>query len=110
MTAQGMAFSARCHLSAKGYRVLDMVFHFLYGGRIDQGALFCIGRGTIAHLQRGYRGAQGLDKAVIYAVLYIDTVGANAGLTHIAELRGDHTLDGAVQVRIVENQDGCIAA
>ena len=66
--------------------------------------------GAIADLHRGDGLGQLLDKGVMDARLHVEPVGADTGLAHIAEL-GDHrAFDGRIEIGIVEDDEGRVAA
>ena len=50
------------------------------------------------------------DEGVVDAVLHVEPVGADAGLAGVAVLADHRALDGAVDVGVVEDDEGRVAA
>ena len=50
------------------------------------------------------------DEGVVNPVLRIDAVGADAGLAHVAEFRGDRAVDRGVDIGVVEHDERRVAA
>src|SRR5690606_14575826 len=59
--------------------------------------------------QSNHSFCQRIAESVVYPRLHIDAVRAHAGLAGIAEFRCDRTLDGRVEIGIVEDDEGRIA-
>ena len=50
------------------------------------------------------------DEVVVDAFLRVDAVRADAGLAHVAELRDDRAFDRGVEIGVVEDDEGRVAA
>jgi hypothetical protein len=55
-------------------------------------------------------GGQLLDEGVVHAFLHVEAVGADAGLAGVAVLADHRAFDGAVDVGVVEHDEGRVAA
>ena len=84
----------------------DLVAAFLVDQRPEGDALI----EAVAHLQRGHPGGQLLGERVLHRLVDVEAVGGGAGLAHVAHL-GDHgAIDGGIDVGILEDDEGRIAA
>ena len=109
-SAQGMCLAARLQGGAVGEGVVDVLADLGQRGFVDQRADLGAGVEAVADGEGGHRLGQFLHEAVVDAGLHVDAVGADAGLAGVAEL-GDHrTGDGGVQIGIVEDDEGGVAA
>ena len=91
-------------------RVVDVLLHLGDGGLVDQRAGGDALLGAVAHLQLLHGLGQLLGEGVIDAVLHQHAVGADAGLAGVAVLRHHGALHGRIEVGIVEDDEGRIAA
>ena len=60
--------------------------------------------------ERAHRAGQLVDERVVDLVLREEAVGADAGLAHVAELRGERALDRGVEIGVVEDDERRVAA
>jgi hypothetical protein len=106
----GQAGAAHHHLGALAHRVghvrLDLGQRLL----VDQRALGDAGLEAVAHLDRTGLGGQLLDELLVHRVLHVQAVGADAGLAGVAVLADHCALDRAVDVGVVEDDEGRVAA
>ncbi len=105
-----MAAAAGEHARASGQRVGDVGLDLGQRLRVDERALHHAGLGAGAdrhglHLFRQPRG-----EGLVDAVLHQQAVGADAGLAGVAVLRGERTLHRGVEVGVVEDNEGRVAA
>jgi hypothetical protein len=87
-----------------------MLFHLLHRLHVDQRPLHHAGFDAIAHFHGGNLRAQLLRKLVVNAFLHEKPVGADAGLSGIAELGRHRALDRGIDIGIVEHDKRRIAA
>ena len=90
--------------------VVDMALDLLDRGPVDHRPDIDAGIGTRADLHRRDAGRELVGEAVIDAVLHQDAVGADAGLTAIAELGDEHAFDRKVEIGVIEDDEGRVAA
>src|SRR5690606_2026345 len=97
------------HLGAFANGIFDVLLDLGDSLAIDQrtggGAVFQ----AVTNLQLGHCGGQLLGERVVDAVLYVDTVGADACLAIVAVLGDDRALDRLVQVGVVEHDERGVA-
>ncbi len=91
-------------------RVADQLLDLFDGLHIDQRPLLHAIVEAGAHLERTRGGGELFDEGVIDARLREETIGAHAGLAGIAVFGCDRALHGAVQIGIVEDDEGRVAA
>src|SRR5918993_5417039 len=77
---------------------------------VDQRALINAILKPIADFQVVRCLGQALPKGVVDAVLDQKAVGAHAGLSSISILCGDRALNGSVEISVIEDDEGSIAA
>src|SRR5690606_23869783 len=65
---------------------------------------------AVAHPEAFYRVGEFFGKLVEYGILYVKSVDGHAGLPRVAEFGRDGAFDRGIQVRIVEYNEGRIAA
>jgi len=87
-----------------------MFFDLSYRFIIDQRAGGDPVLQAVADAQLFHRLLQFLGETVIDAVLYIQTVGADAGLSGVAELRRQRPFDGFIKVGVVKDDKRRVAA
>jgi len=80
------------------------------GGIVDQRALVDTGFEAVADLDAAGLGGQLLHEAVVDAGLHVEAVGADAGLAGIAVFADHRAFDRGVDVGIVEDDEGGVAA
>ena len=97
---------ARAFLEGVGNVLLDLRDRPVVDQRALGGARLEAGR----RLQLADRLRELLREGVVDAVLHQEAVGADAGLSGIAVLRGDRAFDRRIQVRIVEHDERRVAA
>ncbi|MPL75524.1 hypothetical protein SDC9_21348 [bioreactor metagenome] len=88
----------------------DVILDLGHGLVRDQRAGGDAGLETVADVQLGDRGGQLLGEGVIDPGLHIDAVRADAGLAVVAELRHHRALDRGVEIGVVEDDEGRVAA
>ena len=110
MATQRVRFAAHQHPRAQREGVGDVFFHLVHGSAIDQRAeVDAVLHAVADHL--GFdRLLEPLGKLVVDAGLHEDAVGADAGLAGVAEFRGHHAGHGCIQIGIVEDDEGRVAA
>ena len=108
--AECVALAAQQQARAFRQRVGDVLLDFHDGLFLDQRSLVDARLDAIAHLEFAYRRHQLLREFLVDAVLHIDTVGADAGLAGVAVFGGNRALDRGIHVRIVEHDEGGVAA
>mgnify|MGYP000318339862 CR=1 FL=1 len=91
-------------------RVLEMLLHLRDGRRVDQRTLGDAVLGAPSHLESLSRFRELFGEGVCQAFMDIDSIGADAGLAGIAELRDHCTGHGRIEIGILENDEGRIAA
>ena len=77
---------------------------------VDQRALRHALHETVADLQPADRLREFSDEGIVDLVLHVEPVGADAGLTHVAEFREHRALDRGVDVGVVEDDERRVAA
>jgi hypothetical protein len=87
-----------------------MTAYFLHRGPVDQGADGHAFLQSVADHQFRDRRQQSVRETIINAVLDQDAVGADAGLSTITELADHQPRNGKVDVGIVKDDEGCVAA
>ncbi len=87
-----------------------MAFNLVDGGGIDHRSNRDAGFRPRTHLHRIDAGLQLGSEGVVDARLHENAVGADAGLAAIAELGRKRAFNGKVEIGIVEDDEGCIAA
>ena len=97
-------------LGAFGGRVGHMFLHLVDGIGIDQRAKGGAVLQAVADLHRAYFLFQLGGEGVIDTGLHIDPVGADTGLAVVAEFAHDRAFDGGIQIGVVENDEGRVAA
>jgi hypothetical protein len=105
-----MALAADHDLARHGDGVGDVALDLLDRALVDQRALHDADLDAVADLHLGDLAGEFRDELVMDAVLHEEAVGADAGLAHVAVLRGDRALDGGVDVGVVEDDEGRVAA
>ncbi|MNK46889.1 hypothetical protein D3C87_656840 [compost metagenome] len=93
-----------------GRGVGDVFLHLFHRVAVDQRALRHAVGEAVADLHGVDLGHQALGDFLVDAGLHVDAVGAHAGLAGIAVLRGQDAVDRAVQVGVVEHDEGRVAA
>ncbi len=91
-------------------RVLNVLLHLLDRVLVDQGAGGDAFLEPVSDLQLVHRCRQFFRKLFVDAGLHIDAVGTNTGLAVVAEFRGHGTLDRRIQICVVKDDEGRIAA
>ncbi len=105
-----MGFAAGQQGGALVEGVLQMALHLGHCRGVDQRTGGHALLRTVADLQPRHRSGKLVDEGVVDAVLYVDAVGTDAGLPGVAVL-GDHrALDRRIQIGVVEDDEGCVAA
>ncbi len=102
--------ATRRQLCALGNRVFDVAVDLVDRSLIDHRANCDAGLRPRAYLHRVDAGAELLGEGVIDAGLHENSVGADAGLPAIAELRRDRAFHRKIEIGVVENDEGGIAA
>ena len=97
-------------LAAPGEDVGDMLFDLVHRGFIDQRAGGDPGLQPVADGQFLHGGSQLFGKGVIDPGLHVDPVRADAGLAVVAELRDHCAFDGRIQIGVVKDDEGGVAA
>ena len=104
------AVAAQDDFGPFGGRVIDVFFDLLTGCRVDQ-------RAEVYTCLKAVTDFHGLDprfelggEGVIDARLHVDAVGADAGLAVVAELAEDGPFHSCVQIGVVEDDEGGVAA
>ena len=87
-----------------------MAVDFVDGGKIDHRADRGSRSGAVADPEGIDAGCKLLREGLVDACLNEDTVGADAGLAAIAELRDESAFDGRIEVGIFKDDKGRIAA
>src|SRR5436190_2100172 len=105
-----VALAAEHDLRAFGRSVGDVLLDFLQTGLVDQRADHDAGLGAGTDLERFDFVREFLRELVVNGVLHVDAIRANAGLAGIAILARDCTIDGGVNVGVVEYDKGRVAA
>ena len=93
------------------------------GGRVGHVALDLLGRAfvdqrpdldavlePVADLQRGDRCLEAIEERVVHGVLDEDPIRRDARLAGVAELAHDRARDGRVEIGVVEDDEGRVAA
>ncbi len=88
----------------------DVALDLVDRRRLDQRALLGARLEAGADLEPGDRGRELLRELVVDPLLDVDPVGADAGLAGVAELARDRALDRGVDVGVVEDDQGRMAA
>ena len=105
-----MALAAQHDRGAFGDGVRHMLFHFCHGLLVDERALVSGAGQAIAHAQTAHCRRELFREGIVDAGLYKQAVGANAGLPRVAVLAGHGALHGGVEIAVIEDDEGCIAA
>ncbi|MNP08250.1 hypothetical protein D3C76_1003100 [compost metagenome] len=105
-----MRLAAGNHASAFAHSVFNVLLNLGHGFGVDQGAGGDAVFQAITNVQLGHGRGELVDEGIVDAVLDIQTVGADAGLAVVAVLRDQRPLDSGVQVGVIEDDEGCIAA
>ena len=105
-----MALPSDLDLGALRQRVGDVMLHLLHGLLGDQRPLGDIRLIAVADCQRGGGLGQPLDERVMDPRLHEDAVRADAGLARVAELGRHRAGDRQLDVRVVEDDQGGVAA
>src|SRR5690554_4447535 len=108
--AQRMGGAAAQQAPALGHGVVHVALHLVDGGLVDQRADHHARLATVTHRHRRDLRGQGLDEGVVDPLLDQEAVGADAGLTGVTVLGGDGPGHGGVEVGIVEDDKGSVAA
>src|SRR5690606_39928433 len=108
--AERMALAAEKKLRAFTQRILDMRLDLLNRLFGDQRALRDPLLQPIADFKRLRPLGQLCDEGVMDASLHINPVGADAGLPGIAVFRGNRRLHRLVQIGVIEDEEGRVAA
>ena len=104
-----MGLTADEHARVFRHRVGDMVLRLRLPARVDQRAdahAFSMPPPSFSARRVGQSRGEG----VVAARLDVETVGADAGLAGVAELRDDRAFDGGIHVGVVVHQQGSVAA
>ncbi len=100
---QIVRFTACQNCCPFGDGVLDMLAHFFHCGRLNQrpdnGALLQ----TITHFQVFHGSGELADKGVIYRLLNIEAVDADADLARVAEFIGDGPFHRGIDIGILKD-------
>ena len=91
-------------------RVGEQGFDLVQRGRVDQRPLGDPGAFARADCERGDAVGEAVREFVVDAGLDVEAVGADAGLPGVAELGGERAFDRGVEVRVVEDDEGGVAA
>src|SRR5437773_2553370 len=108
--AESVAMAADEDFCSLRLRVANVAFDFLNGGVVNEGALRGAGFEAGSGLQRLDRDGKLGGENVVHGVLHEQTVRTHAGLASVAVLRSDGAFDGGVQVGVVEDDEGRVAA
>lgn len=87
-----------------------MFLHFGNRFLVDQRPGGDVRLQTIAEMQLAHRLLEFFGKTLIHAVLYVQAVGADAGLPGVTELRCQRTFHGFIEIGIVKDDKWRIAA
>ena len=90
--------------------VVHMALHFFQCRFLDQRALVDTVFKAVADLGGAHPGGEFLDELVVNTGLHIEAVGANAGLAGVAVLAGQSPFRRRVDVGIVKDDEGRVAA
>ena len=87
-----------------------MFLDFLDRRIIDEGTLLNSWLEAVAHLKFPDRGDELLSKRVVNASLHVQPVRTDAGLASIAVFGNDGSFNGGIEIGIIKDDEGCIAA
>ena len=105
-----MRFTARDNACAFIQSIGDVFLHFGNRFLVDQRSGGDVRLQTIAEMQLAHRLLEFFSKALIHAVLHVQAVGADAGLTSVTELRCQRAFHGFIKIGIVKDDKRRIAA
>ena len=98
------------HRRPSRHRVIDHPLDLLERRRVhqrpDRDALV----EAVAHLERSHRGGEPAGECVMHRVVDVEAVRRGAGLAHVAHLGGHRAVDRRVEIGVVEDDEGCVAA
>ena len=108
--ARRMAFAACQHARALRDGVGDMRLDFFHRRFVDERPLRHTALESVADLDAADSRREFFCERVVHAVLHVKAVRANAGLPRVAVLRSERAFDGGVEIRVVEYDEGRVAA
>ena len=104
-----MSFAAQRDLGAFSGRLAEQFFDLFHRRHIDQRTLLNTGRHAVADFQSRNGTREFFNEGVIDAVLNQEAIGANAGLTHVAEFRRHRAGHRGIQIGIVKDNERCVS-
>ncbi len=109
-SAQGVAMPTNNHGGAFRGSVTDVFFDFVHRVLIDQRSLRGAGLEAASRLELQDDRREFCGKGIVHAILHEEAIRANTGLTGVSVFRGDGAFDGGVEIGVVKNDKGSIAA
>ena len=106
---EAVAFTAHLHGGTFGDCIGNMLLHLLHRLGINHRPRGHARIHAITHMQLTHRIGQLLRKRIIHTALHIQTVRTHTGLTCIAILRRNCTLNRRIQIRIIKHNERRIA-
>jgi hypothetical protein len=107
---QRMAMAADLDLRAGGDRVGQQPLDLLHGVHGDQRPLGDAGLGAVADLHGLHPRRQLPGERVVDRGVNQEAVRADAGLAHVAVLGDQRPLDGLLEIGVIEDDEGGVAA
>ena len=92
------------------HRVGDEALNLVHGFLIDHGAASGVRRAAIAQLDRAHLLHELAAELLVRAALNVEAIRGRAGFAAIAHLRDHGTRDRIGNVRVIQHDEGCIAA
>jgi hypothetical protein len=108
--AARVALAAADHARAPGDGIGQQFLDLGQAGAVDQRALRHALLQPVADLEPGHGGGEFLRKGLAHAFLHQEAVGADAGLAGVAILGGHGPGHRGIEVGVVEDDEGRIAA
>jgi len=98
------------HSRAMSHSVGYQSFNLFQCRCIDERALFNSGLSAIADLESGNGDSELFGKCVVDVFLHEQSIRAHTGLSAIAVLGKQHAFHGSIEIRIIEDDERCVAA
>ena len=88
----------------------EMLLNLLHRRHVDQRSLLDTRLQSVSDLERAHCVGKFVSKGVEHAVLHKDTVGADAGLTHVAELGEHRAPHRRINIGVIEHDERRVSA